>query len=137
MFEDENFETDLTSLSEFCVTGISQKIWCEYTLTSLTKCVISRNEGNSQSENPFCTPTSRGLYTDDLQVCRARPPCIKELEGFISDDDDVVSIISISSEDERVSSTYSKEPKQELCKPFDLMYPVKGNIEQLPETLKK
>ncbi|KAK4882528.1 hypothetical protein RN001_005847 [Aquatica leii] len=90
------------TLSEFCVTGISQKIWCENTLTSLTKCVISRNEGNSQSGNPFCTPTSRALYTDDLQT-EGEELTEAEVQSWICGDTNLLPLeesIQIQSDDD-------------------------------------
>ncbi|KAK4884928.1 hypothetical protein RN001_001199 [Aquatica leii] len=53
------------------------------------------------SQRDWCTPSARGIYEDDLPSCRARPPQIKDLSGFMSADSADDSIISISSEDEK------------------------------------
>ncbi|KAK4880606.1 hypothetical protein RN001_008752 [Aquatica leii] len=50
------------------------------------------------SQRDWCTPSARGIYEDDLPSCRARPPQIKDLSGFMSADSADDSIISISSE---------------------------------------
>ncbi|KAK4882529.1 hypothetical protein RN001_005848 [Aquatica leii] len=121
------------------------KVECPY---KMAKMKITRKEAAQRKVVPYLVVRvvqqrflgEEFLETDlggEGSLCRAGPPSIKEYERFIYADDDVVSIISILSEDERVISTYSKEPKQELCKTVRLDVPCRKKIEQLPEKVIK